>query len=1420
MSDLPPLPPGFTLGSGAPRRRDPWEVLQAEGFVATNGFRTDRDVERIRAQGYKPAIRGAHNRGDGVDLTHPRLSPARQAKRLRELSMEHGWDGAVVLDEGHHRHMAIPGWGAAPGTPGTKNSGLPPLPAGASLEQRGSLSGGNFVTATDGDTVKLSTGQSGRVKGVDAWELAQQGRRPDGSLVPLGRDARDFLNGVLPPSAPIMATGGTSYGRPIVTLGTGDADPAASLLRSGHALASPRHLQGDERFGPYMEAERLARQNLLGGHGTNAETPGQFRRKDGPWQGAEPGKWGAGQAVFADERTPFQGLRPEIEQAYIALASDPKSTADDLAAFASANGFEIRREDAEKFIRRREKGEGVTPKIIYEQAPRPITDVGDGAAGAAVRGLADPFNVIDELGAVPDTLGLPTFGGPRENVWNSDRRFGDILWNNIDQNRAIIAHDDMAHPIARFGGQLASGVALPYGAGARTVGQLARLGAAEGAVAGLGAGEGGLLQRLPGAVAGTAIGAAGGAALGKAAQGAGKLWNAARRLVRREQAVPEPTRGPHGPIHFDLADNYPAALERLRKDQSGEIPGAIQHPDIGDVDLVWGNERYGLAHIIDQHPEVVDELPSIVEKLPVRQRPEETGNNRFVLEDDLHRAIVSPDFDGVEKRWLVTAFERKSPGGQTSRRDPLSPDGGSTGAGSDDIGRVGPSGNAAMRVESGGPELVGPAVDDLPPIPEGFTLEPSIGRTLRTDERPSPEQLAQLAEGVDPRSVLPRPSNIVEDLAEAQRANPGTVRQLEAPDEFAELNVRRIPSAKDVSRWTSVRGPLDLTQTLRTYGGIRDEGGNLRHLGIDGKPRRMDFGSNEQFLGRLINNDDGLSLDEAAHRLWEEGYFPEFKQRLTPDDLLERLHAEAMGTQRFFHPDTLDEVARFEAAQAERFRIERAEAEGSPLAERVGETITLDDLVENAPPAEAYEEMPRLVGKVGNINLAHLEKPQDVARLIEQIQSRVGGFSAAARGRVTHEETRRLADELGLKPQQLLSRRQGQALNAEQLYATRALVQKSREMVGKLAQKAVGGSDEDLATFRKAWLKHVAIEEQVAGATAEAGRALQQFRMLAQASDAGAEAIRAYLKGGGGRETVEDAAQAIIDLMEDPARANHFMREAVKPRWRDKLNELWINSLLSGPKTHVVNFVGNAVTTLMSLPEQALTAGIGKVLRSHDRALIGEVGARVMGLADGAVEGLRRARKAFATGEPSDAVSKVEAAHYQAIGGKAGQIIRIPTRALTASDEWWKSVNASAELRALAYREATRTTANPLEWQQRYAELLRDPPEAMVKTAQNAARYYTFQKELGDSGKAIQRWANTWPGAKLILPFVRTPINLLKFAGERSVFAMVMPEVRAALKAGGRQRDEALAKITLGSGLSTAAVMAALEGKVSGGGPH
>jgi hypothetical protein len=198
--------------------------------------------------------------------------------------------------------------------------------------------------------------------------------------------------------------------------------------------------------------------------------------------------------------------------------------------------------------------------------------------------------------------------------------------------------------------------------------------------------------------------------------------------------------------------------------------------------------------------------------------------------------------------------------------------------------------------------------------------------------------------------------------------------------------------------------------------------------------------------------------------------------------------------------------------------------------------------VANTPPASAYEDAPRLTGKIGNINLDRLERPGDVAQLISTgQQARVGGFDAAARGRITHEETRRLAQEMGHEARTAPEAAAGAGAQRSRKCTRRGTsFRLSREAVARLGEAGPLNGSLMTTSWRssKALLKHVAIEEQIAGATAEAGRLLSQFRMAARAGDAGADAVRGYLKGRGkGKDTLEDAAEAIVDLMEDPAKA-------------------------------------------------------------------------------------------------------------------------------------------------------------------------------------------------------------------------------------------------------------------------------------------
>lgn len=93
----------------------------------------------------------------------------------------------------------------------------------------------------------------------------------------------------------------------------------------------------------------------------------------------------------------------------------------------------------------------------------------------------------------------------------------------------------------------------------------------------------------------------------------------------------------------------------LESSKGGEVPGALYHPDIGPIDVKWGDGKGGYAHIVEKHPEVLDALPEIIDAMEVRSRSE----NRIQLESEDHKAAVRLDWDGQKQTWLLTAFRKE-----------------------------------------------------------------------------------------------------------------------------------------------------------------------------------------------------------------------------------------------------------------------------------------------------------------------------------------------------------------------------------------------------------------------------------------------------------------------------------------------------------------------------------------------------------------------------------------------------------------------------------------------------------------------------------------------------------------------------------------------------------------------------------------
>ena len=122
--------------------------------------------------------------------------------------------------------------------------------------------------------------------------------------------------------------------------------------------------------------------------------------------------------------------------------------------------------------------------------------------------------------------------------------------------------------------------------------------------------------------------------------------------------------GPFGPILTQYRGDAQGAIKALTDLKDGEAVAALNHPDVGDIDLVWGKEGsaaedyedgMGLAKIIKKHSEVLDDLQGFVSSLSVQKRSE----NRVILANRSGRALVRLDWDGKVKHWLLTAYDEE-----------------------------------------------------------------------------------------------------------------------------------------------------------------------------------------------------------------------------------------------------------------------------------------------------------------------------------------------------------------------------------------------------------------------------------------------------------------------------------------------------------------------------------------------------------------------------------------------------------------------------------------------------------------------------------------------------------------------------------------------------------------------------------------
>lgn len=476
------------------------------------------------------------------------------------------------------------------------------------------------------------------------------------------------------------------------------------------------------------------------------------------------------------------------------------------------------------------------------------------------------------------------------------------------------------------------------------------------------------------------------------------------------------------------------------------------------------------------------------------------------------------------------------------------------------------------------------------------------------------------------------------------------------------------------------------------------------------------------------------------------------------------------------------------------------------------------------------------------VNFARINAPEDVQTVLQTMADKFKpDVDKARRGVRTFEQIELDAAQVNAW-EALQARRTGEPLSAEQSVAARQLWAMSGDKLAQVAREASANpSEANLFAFRKMLATHYAVQNEVLAARAETARALASWRIPAGGSAEQLRAITDAINNTGGEKLTREMADRVSRLVNagEYEALDSFIQRSTWARTSEAMQEAWIMGLLSGPKTHLVNMMSNTAVIFAQMYERGVAAQVNQLVGVGPGVEVGEATAQMFGIVQSMKDALRYSARAFRTMETGYGVGKIELPREGAISSEAfnissetflgravdglGNVIRLPGRALAAEDEFFKTIGYRMELNAQALRQATSEMNagmfGPDELKGRIQDIIDNPPENIRLAAVDAATYQTFTNTPGNLAKGLQEIVARYPGLKVLLPFVRTPANILRYTFERTPLAPLMSQVRADIAAGGARSDLAYARMTTGSMLMLAAADLAMNGSITGGGP-
>lgn len=485
----------------------------------------------------------------------------------------------------------------------------------------------------------------------------------------------------------------------------------------------------------------------------------------------------------------------------------------------------------------------------------------------------------------------------------------------------------------------------------------------------------------------------------------------------------------------------------------------------------------------------------------------------------------------------------------------------------------------------------------------------------------------------------------------------------------------------------------------------------------------------------------------------------------------------------------------------------------------------------------------------------------ETAQGVIQAASRAFAEQVEAQRRGTVPTAKSVTDgqkmvEAGLvKPHEI-----GKAPNDAEIVARAVLTKGAAERAQRIADEISRKDPAEVSTADQLRL-YGAMEQvglfysELAGSGAELGRAMRMLREVKRDPGMLGNA-EAMVKQFNKRTAVGDLT-TLARSLKDPAQMAKFADTMRRATPMEKVTEVWKAAILSGFKTPIANILGNVGRLGVEQATAPLEASLG-MARSlakgepvsgavfKARALAPIIGTR-LAVQDGMrliTEVQNLYKEAKRTGdlkhvEDAKALMKkvwqTEEAHLdkyevfqQANVGKTGMATKAVFDVMLLGDIPFRTVGERAKAYELAVERAVNEKYTPGTREfdsavQRYTEqptagLAAEQATEVTNAIRHAGAEYVFAEPLGPRMNKVSQ-AVQGSVAEFIFPFRRTPINIMSWALQHMPgLNLLSSRWRADFAAGGAKREQALARVVIGTALAGIGYEMAAGGQITGGG--